>query len=80
MVELSKKNITKILLEAFIVGVGLVIIVKFLQIYLIDYIPDLFGNGKFMELLFISGALFHLICEYTGLNYWYAKDYCSIKV
>ena len=36
------------------------------------------GMTKFLKPLpavFVSGAVFHLICEYTGLNKWYAKTY-----
>ena len=25
--------------------------------------------------VFVSGALFHLICEVTGVNAWYAHNY-----
>jgi len=41
------------------------------------YIPDLFGY-KEIQTLFIVGALFHLLCEYTGVNVWYAKNYCKL--
>jgi len=41
------------------------------------YIPDLFGY-KEIQTLFIVGVLFHVLCEYTGLNAWYAKEYCKL--
>lgn len=25
--------------------------------------------------VFVSGALFHLVCEFTGVNAWYARTY-----
>jgi hypothetical protein len=54
----------KLALEAFVVGIALV----FLYSFLARLAPPLVA-------VFLSGALFHLICEYTGVNAWYARNY-----
>ena len=51
-------------LEAFVVGIML----AFLYFILARLAPPLVA-------VFLSGALFHLICEYTGINAWYARNY-----
>ena len=53
-------------LEALVVGAFLVLIFIFAR--------------RFMAVIpavFVSGALFHLICEATGVNAWYARNYFS---
>jgi hypothetical protein len=58
------KSVSTVLFEAFVVGLMLAIL------YL--------GTIKFLKPLqavFVSGVIFHLTCEYTGLNKWYAKTY-----
>jgi hypothetical protein len=53
-------------IEAFVVG--LLLMILFLIV------------SRFMSpvpAVFLSGALFHLICEYTGVNAWYARTYLS---
>ena len=54
----------KVALEAFVVGILLAILYFFLS----RLAPPLVA-------VFLSGALFHLICEYTGVYAWYAKNY-----
>ena len=63
----QEKSIFRILTEALIVGILLIIV----------YNPFkyMFKDVNNNILLFISGSLFHIICEYTGLNIWYVKDY-----
>jgi hypothetical protein len=73
---MSSKTLNLVLLEASIVGIGLVVLVYIFK-QLDVYIPDLFGY-KEIQTLFIVGALFHLLCEYTGVNVWYAKNYCKL--
>ena len=53
-------------LEAFVVGILLVI----LYFILSRLAPPLVA-------VFISGALFHVVCEYTGVNAWYARTYSA---
>ncbi len=60
------KTVSTVLFEAFVVGIALMLIY--------------FGASKFLKPLpaiFVSGAVFHLVCEYTGVNKWYAKTYFS---
>jgi hypothetical protein len=51
-------------LEAFVVGLLLAILF---------FIVSRFAST--LPAVFISGALFHVICEYTGVNAWYARTY-----
>ena len=66
-IEKKEKNIFRILTEALIVGLLLIIVYNPLK-----YI---FKDINYNIILFISGALFHIICAYSGINIWYVKDY-----
>jgi hypothetical protein len=68
----SPKTISTIFFEAVVVGAGLVALVFILQA-----IPAL-KPLSLPLLLFIAGALFHVICEYTGVNQWYSVKYCNL--
>jgi len=59
------KSVSTLALEALVVGFLLVLMFK---------IMSLLGRGPAMT-VFLSGALFHLTCEATGVNAWYAKNY-----
>ena len=78
------KSGTRIFLkEATIVGFILILIFIFTSCILkciLKCIYDRKKNHNFHMILsiFISGYLFHLACEYSGLNVWYSKDYCEI--
>lgn len=56
---------SKILLEGVIVG--------FLLVVLYFTLALLFGKNY--TTLFIAGALFHILCEMSGLNKWYVENY-----
>jgi hypothetical protein len=75
---LSKKSLKSVSIEAVVVGILLIAVVKFVQKYLLDYIPNISGKKTVYELLFVSGFLFHIACEYTGINVWYSKEYCKL--
>ena len=60
------KSLPVLALEALVVGAFLVLIFMFTKRYL-DVVPA----------VFVSGAAFHLICEVTGVNAWYARNYFS---
>ena len=64
-----------ILLEAPAVGLGLVIVMLPLHAAAMR----VFGKKAMSHLwlaaqVFVAGALFHVLCEVTGLNRWYCRD------
>jgi hypothetical protein len=75
------KSFSTIAKEALFVGAILILLV-YIVTYCMKYFNYPMGKGKdwnshyFMEVsLLISGAAFHIICEYTGLNKWYVDNY-----
>jgi ABC-type spermidine/putrescine transport system permease subunit II len=68
------KSLVTILIEAVVVGLGLIVFYQSVK-FGFNYIP--LGNGLIKEFLqlFIAGALFHLVFEYTGINKWYVDNY-----
>jgi hypothetical protein len=64
------KTIGLVVTEALVVGVGLVILTVIVQ--------GIFGKDKMLTIAFVSGVLFHLLFEMTGLNIWYAREYCKL--
>lgn len=71
----SHKSASTVLLEAAFVGATLIVLVTLLQFVA----PKLYGSQVPQSvILFIAGALFHLIFEYTGVNTWYSMNYCKL--
>ena len=68
------KSFQTVLLEAIVVGALLIVVYVSLEFVLRSYQMHPY------VLLFLSGALFHLICEYTGVNLWYVREYNKILV
>ena len=72
----------KLLIEAVVVGIGVVIIGtlvgyvvgKCLSIDLPKLCKE-WNKNHIMEIsLFLTGVIFHLLCEFSGLNRWYCKN------
>lgn len=73
----SKKPVTTVLFEAIIVGVLLVILYKIIESIVVNLLK-IKSNLKYLFILFLSGFIFHVICEYLGVNMWYSKNYCKL--
>jgi len=58
------KPVTTVLFEALIVGILLVMLYALMSMY-----------TKPLTAVFLSGAVFHLLCEVSGVNKWYAQTY-----
>ena len=78
MNSFSKKSISAVLTEAIFVGVFLILFGNLVE-YFKDYIPNLSGMKDKIEVYFIIGFLFHIVFEWTGVNVWYALEYCKLK-
>ncbi len=66
----------KLIIEASAVGLGLVVLW-----YLFSMLSEKVSNKDNLIIsLFIVGASFHLIAEFTGMNKWYCKNgnACSV--
>tara|TARA_Y100000389_G_scaffold186751_1_gene207449 strand:+ start:1545 stop:1742 length:198 start_codon:yes stop_codon:yes gene_type:complete len=65
-----------LIIEASAVGLGLVVLW-----YLFSMLSEKVSNKDNLIIsLFIVGASFHLIAEFTGMNKWYCKNgnACSV--
>ena len=58
------KSLALLSLEALVVGLLLVLLFIIVSKYMAP-----------LPAVFVSGAAFHLICEATGVNAWYARNY-----
>jgi hypothetical protein len=66
----------KLIIEASAVGFGLVVLW-----YLFSMLSEKVSKkDNLIASLFIVGASFHLIAEFTGMNQWYCKNgnACSV--
>jgi di/tricarboxylate transporter len=73
------KTFGLVFLEAFVVGICLVFLVYFInQINIVKQLETYIPIKSDVIVLFISGFLFHIIFEYTGINAWYSKNYCKL--
>ena len=66
---------TSLLLEAFIVGIGLVIVGMLVHLIASKFMKhDMNDNTILAYHYFIAGFIVHLLCEYFEINKWYCKN------
>lgn len=63
-------TLSRVSIEAIFVAVGLILLFMFISM-LCQYKT----NKKLLIIVGASGAVFHFICELSGLNKWYVKNY-----
>ena len=73
----KSKPFSVVLIEAIILGSLLVLVYNIVDFILGFYkLQDKIGLLVYKVLvLFVSGFLFHILCEITGINVWYVNDY-----
>ena len=72
----------KILIEAVLVGIGLVIVGMLMHLGVKAFMKHDMNNNVVLAVhFFVAGALFHLLAEYNDINKWYCKHglACSSK-
>jgi RsiW-degrading membrane proteinase PrsW (M82 family) len=74
-----KKSISTLFIESVVVGIGSLILFLIVLV-LLSYIKQLKDNHPvhMAVSVFVSGMIFHLICEVSGVNIWYSKKYCEL--
>lgn len=76
---MSQKGLSKLVLEAFVVGIISVVIGMVIATSLMFFEKD-FKLSEYhfwprvMLGYFITGVVIHLICELTNINKWYCKN------
>jgi len=71
----------QILFEAIFIGVLLTVVgllISYLYLRLVKKTNnriclEIFNNEALIQLLFLSGFILHLLCEFTSINTWYCK-------
>ena len=65
----------KLFVEAFIVGIGLVIVGMTIHLFIKRIKEhDMNDNVTLAIHFFIAGFIVHLLCEYSNINKWYCKN------
>lgn len=68
------KQVSLVLFEAIVVGIILLVTAYAIRYAFVAAGIDAHQNA----IIFISGFLFHVVFEYTGINLWYSIKYCEL--
>lgn len=65
----------KLIVEAIVVGLGLMILW-----YIMNFVDKNIWKKNMLISMFVTGVVFHLIAEFTGVNKWYCSNgnACSV--
>lgn len=65
----------KLLTEALLVGVALVVVGMVMHLVISKVHPhDMNNNVVLATHFFVAGVIVHLLSEYTGINKWYCNN------
>ena len=78
MILSDVKKDLKILFESFVVGIMLVVLFVLVRLGYNLIVPQSKLDIHILVLLFITGALFHILCEVSGINQWYVDTYYRV--
>lgn len=67
----SRKDTVLVLTEAAVVGIGLIFLYNLVEMVFGGLVPQWIK-------LFIAGVIFHIVFEWSGVNLWYALEYCRL--
>jgi len=67
---MANKTISRVVLEGIVIGIIFIILFRIIKSLLIN-------NDNYIH-LFITAFLFHILCEISGINIWYVKDYINL--
>ena len=67
---MANKTISRVVLEGIVIGIIFIILFRIIKSLLIN-------NDNYTH-LFITAFLFHILCEISGINIWYVKDYINL--
>ena len=80
--DLRLEYYKKVVIEAIVVGITLAMFVTFVSfVYakLTDQNTKFLKNVGMYVTLAISGFLYHIICDVTGVNKWYCSNCAGCK-
>ena len=72
-----QKSAIQIIIEAIVVGQLLIYMYLIVKYIILPNVVPYEINSMYI-ILFITGFLFHVICEMTGINLLYVNNYTSI--
>ena len=70
--------LSRLLIEMVVVGLGLVAVAA--PLHALAMFPSVLGSKSMTSHVWlaaqvaVAGALFHLVCEVSGVNDWYCRD------
>jgi hypothetical protein len=80
--NLSFEYIKKLVVEAIVVGItfgAFATLISYLYAKFTDKDTKFLKNKGMYLTLFVSGFLYHIICDITGVNKWYCNNCAGCK-
>jgi low affinity Fe/Cu permease len=72
-----KKPFSTVLVEAGVIGF-IFIFISLIFFSIFKKVNGLSTTYQHYIILGVASSLFHFVCEYSGINVWYSKNYCKM--